>query len=148
MENKKCDYSLNLDILVPFFLIGKEEIKNRAWFKRNKEKYENTAKECYDEYFLTTSEEEEQITRWENENWICNLFNKNISFILEKRTNTKWPEVGFVLKIYFSEWNTDHSSFEDQIKHLLKTFFREKIITSLEDKVKFKLRFYGKNEEK
>jgi len=86
MKNQKKDYNLNLDLLVPFFLIGDEKIKNEVWFKANEEKeeYKQTAKECYGS-ISTILEDNEQIVRWENENWNCELFNKEISFILEKK---------------------------------------------------------------
>jgi len=30
MKNKEKNYNLNLDLLVPFFLIGDEEVKNKV----------------------------------------------------------------------------------------------------------------------
>lgn len=149
MRNIERDYNLNLDILIPFFIIDKEKIKEREWFKNQEKKYEGVVKECYKSLSII-SEDKEQVVRWENENWKCNLFDKfdkEISFVLEKRENSEWPEVEFILKIYFSEWNINHDSFEDQIKHLLKLYFKEKIITSLKDKIRFKIRFHGKNEQ-
>lgn len=45
MENKEKSYNLNLDSLVPFFLIGKEELDKRVWFKEKKEEYKEISKE-------------------------------------------------------------------------------------------------------
>ena len=88
MKNKEKNYNLNLDLLVPFFLIGDEEVKNKVWFKKanvkEKEEYKEVAKECYGS-ISTILEDNKQIIRWENENWNCKLFDKEISFILEKR---------------------------------------------------------------
>lgn len=146
MKNKEKNYDLNLDLLVPFFLLGQEKIKERVWFSGREEKYKNITKECYGSLSIIFREEE-QIVRWENENWTCNLFDKTIAFILEKKVNIKWPEVEFILKIYFSSWNTNHDSFENQIKHLLGLCFKEKIVLSPENRIRFKIRFHGKEEE-
>lgn len=146
MKNKGESYDLNLDLLVPFFLLGQEKIKQRVWFRGREEKYKNITKECY-ESLSAILREKEKIIRWENENWTFNLFNKDITFILEKRANIKWPEVEFILKIYFSSWNINHDSFEDQIKHLLELCFREKIVSLSENRIRFKIRFYGKEEK-
>jgi len=48
MINKEKNYNLNLDSLVPFFLIGKKELDKRAWFKGKKEEYKEIFKESMD----------------------------------------------------------------------------------------------------
>lgn len=144
MENKNKNYNLNLDSLTLFFLVDKEKIRKRIWFEKDSEKkYEKLAQRCYENLFT-----ENEILRWEDENWTCDLFDKEISFILERKANEEWREVKFIEKIFFSNWNTDRDSFENQIKKLINIFFKEKILSLSEHKIKFKIRFYGKNEEK
>jgi len=150
MENEKRNYNLNLDFLVLFFLIDKEELDKRAWFKGKKEKYEKELKECYD-FLSIVIRGEEELIKWENENWTCNLSGKKISFVLEKKSeknkNSNWKEVKFIEKIAFANWNTNGDLFEFQIKKSLETCFEEKIIFLSENKVKFRIRFYREDEQ-
>ena len=68
---------------------------------------------------------------------------------MEKKENSEWREVKYIEKIFFSNWNIKKNLFEVQIKKTLEICFEEKIASSLdEEKIKFKLIFYGGNGKK